>query len=284
MNQPRNIYDILNKLHHVKIMGNGKWQADCPCAGHNTPNKHFSIANGGDKALVTCFNQHTYEDVIKALGYDSLSFGTGDNTAITQKQQSQIIATYDYTDKDGKLLYQVVRYEPKDFRQRRPDVKGGWIWNLEGITPVLFHLPDMKTAVCYGDCVYIAEGEKDCLNLWGIGLVATCNSGGAGKWRPEYSEFLRSAHIIIIPDNDSPGYKHAKEIADSLYGIATSLKILKIPAPHKDFSDWLQVNLKINENWLSEWDGMVARAEVYTPDYHFPVPKQKLNTTGGLKL
>lgn len=42
----------------------------------------------------------------------------------------RIVATYDYTDAHGELLFQVVRYHPKDFRQRRPDGKGGWVWKL----------------------------------------------------------------------------------------------------------------------------------------------------------
>ncbi len=42
----------------------------------------------------------------------------------------QPIAEYPYTDETGNLLFEVCRFEPKDFRQRRPDGRGGWIWNL----------------------------------------------------------------------------------------------------------------------------------------------------------
>jgi len=60
--------------------------------------------------------------------------------------EKRIIATYDYKDESGKLLYQAVRYEPKDFRQRRPDGKGGWIWNLEGVRRVLYRLEELLRA------------------------------------------------------------------------------------------------------------------------------------------
>ena len=130
---------------------------------------------------------------------------------------------------------------------------------MNGITPVLFHLPDMKTAICHGDRIFIAEGEKDCLNLWGIGLVATCNSGGAGKWRPEYSECLRGGHIVIVPDNDPAGYAHAIQVGNSLYGMAASLKVLKIPAPYKDFSEWLP-----DHDWI-QFDDLIEKAFDYRP-------------------
>ena len=54
----------------------------------------------------------------------------------------RVVATYDYTDPNGVLLYQVVRLEPKEFRQRRPDGKGGWIWKLDE-RRVLYRWPDL---------------------------------------------------------------------------------------------------------------------------------------------
>ena len=56
--------------------------------------------------------------------------------------------------------------------------------------------------------VFVAEGQKDCNSLHEIGLAATTNAGGCGKWRPEYSESLRGKHVAILPDNDQPGRKH----------------------------------------------------------------------------
>jgi hypothetical protein len=43
-----------------------------------------------------------------------------------------IVATYDYRDERGELLFQVCRLEPKDFRQRRPNGSGGWEWKVKG--------------------------------------------------------------------------------------------------------------------------------------------------------
>lgn len=259
---PRSIDDILDRLTHIRKAGNG-WQADCPCPGHDTPQRHLSVKDVGDKALVTCFQLHTYEEIIKALSFDSLTY---DRTAtkpvtVTPKELGKIVCAYDYTGADGNLLYQVVRYDPKDFRQRRPDGKGAWTWNLNGITPVLFMLPDIVRAVSWGEVIFIAEGEKDALNLWGIGLVATTNSGGAGKWRPEYADVLTGGRVIVIPDNDKAGRLHSKQVCDSLYGKALSLKVLEIPAPAKDVTELLEAG----GDWI-QFDSLVeTQAFNYTP-------------------
>ncbi|MDY6918453.1 MAG: AAA family ATPase [Chloroflexota bacterium] len=169
------------------------------------------------------------------------------------------MATYDYTDPEGELLYQVVRFQPKTFRQRRPDGNGGWVWNLKGTKPVLYRLPEVLQAVADGQRVYICEGEKDVNGLWGLGLAATTNSGGAGKWRDSYSKALEGADVVIIPDNDGPGRDHATKVAASLHGIAKSIKVLGFPDRDgchvKDVSDWLQAG-----GTASELDGLVAAA------------------------
>ena len=51
----------------------------------------------------------------------------------------------------------------------------------------------------------MVEGEKDCDALHGIGVVATCNAGGAGKWTAEHAAFLGGRRVIMVPDNDEAG-------------------------------------------------------------------------------
>jgi hypothetical protein len=89
--------------------------------------------------------------------------------------------------------------------------------------------------------VIVAEGEKDVDNLMNIGVVATCNSGGAGKWTTAHAKYLRGRHVIILPDNDEAGRKHAQQVAQTLYGLAKSVRVVALPnLPEKgDVSDWL---------------------------------------------
>jgi Family of unknown function (DUF5906) len=167
----------------------------------------------------------------------------------------KLVETYDYTDEHGDLRFQVCRFEPKDFRQRRPDGLGGWVWNLDGERRILYRLPEVIEEIAQGRPVFIVEGEKDADNLAAIGVVATTNPGGASKakpgsayrskWLPEYSEFLRGADVILMPDNDETGRAHMQAVAASLTGVAKKIRYLDLvlhwpQLPYKgDISDWL---------------------------------------------
>jgi hypothetical protein len=64
-------------------------------------------------------------------------------TAQSNGKPKKVVATYDYTHENGALLYQAVRYEPKDFRQRRPDGNGGWVWELGDVRRVPYRSPEL---------------------------------------------------------------------------------------------------------------------------------------------
>ncbi|WP_236571682.1 phage/plasmid primase, P4 family [Rhodovarius lipocyclicus] len=150
----------------------------------------------------------------------------------------KLVAAYDYISADGELLFQVTRHDPKDFRQRRPDGKGGWLWGVKGVELVPYRLPELLAAPTDVP-VFIVEGEKDVDRLRGLGLVATCNPGGAGKWRASFARWLKGRHIIILPDNDQAGRDHAAAVAQTAG--AQSVRIIDLPdlPPKGDVSDWV---------------------------------------------
>lgn len=156
-----------------------------------------------------------------------------------QSKLPQLVATYDYRDERDELMYQVVRYDPKDFKARRP-LDGQWAWNLDGVSRIPYRLPDLIARS--EQPVLIVEGEKDADALSKLGYVATCNSGGAGKWPVEFGRYFRGRRCCVIPDNDASGQAHAALVAGSLmmYGVA-SVRILQLSGvPDKgDVSDWL---------------------------------------------
>jgi hypothetical protein len=162
-----------------------------------------------------------------------------DHARKRKKPKGRIAETHDYLDERGEFLYQVVRLEPKSFRQRRPDGEGSWIWNLEGIRRVPYRLPELLEAD-QDETVFVFEGEGDVDLARDDGLVATTNAGGAGKWRPEYSEHLRGRPVVVVPDNDKPGRKHGEQVARSTYSKAASLKVLHLPGLPEggDYSEW----------------------------------------------
>jgi hypothetical protein len=156
-----------------------------------------------------------------------------------------IIATYDYTDESGELLFQVVRLAPKAFRQRRPRPEGGWTWSLGDARRVLYRLPEVRDAIVNGRIVFIVEGEKDADNLRNIRFTATCNPSGANKWTQDYSKTLHAADVVIVGDHDGPGRAHVAQVASSVHGVAHRVRLLDLqkawPAcpPKGDISDWI---------------------------------------------
>jgi 5S rRNA maturation endonuclease (ribonuclease M5) len=236
--------DLANHLRG-KREGN-YWKAHCPA--HDDAHCSLSISEGGDgKVLVKCHAGCTQESLIGALrgkGFWPQRMSNGARQRARMGRVGRIVAVYDYTDAMGNLLFQTVRYEPKTFRQRRPDGDGGYIWNLKGVHPVLYRLPDLIEAVANGHKVAVVEGEKDVDNLAKIGIAATCNHGGAGKgkWKPAvHGAHLKGANVIVIPDNDQPGRDHARSIAHSLKNWAADVRLLELPnlLPGGDVSDWL---------------------------------------------
>jgi hypothetical protein len=233
---PHDIQEVLSRLTGVK-RNNGYFIASCPVPGHQTAEGHLAVKDMGTRALVKCHGRHSYEEICQALGFDSLTYShNGDNP---HDETRTIVATYDYTDVMGDLLYQVVRYEPKSFSQRRPDGNGGSIYNLKGIEQVLYRLPEVVQAIQEGQRLYICEGEKDADTLHQLGLCGTTAPMGAGKWRECYTQALAGADVVIIPDKDELGRKHAAHVAQSLWGRAKSIKVIELPGPGKDVTDWL---------------------------------------------
>ena len=139
----------------------------------------------------------------------------------------KITAVYSYRDAQDVERFQVVRYASKKFLQRRPDGRGGWVWNLQGVEPILYRLPELLAAP--GRDVVVVEGEKDVDRLARVGILATTNPMGAGKWRSIlYNPPLAGRRVVVIPDRDRPGWDHALSIAESLRSTA-DVRILELP-------------------------------------------------------
>ena len=214
------------------------WRARCP-AHQGASQTSLALTPDTDRVLLHCFAGCAPATIVAAMGLTLADLFVKPKAS----GQRQIQAVYDYATADGTLLFQTVRYIPKDFRQRRPDPAHPqkYIWNLNGIDLVLYRLPELHEALCAEQTIYVVEGEKDADTLGTRGLAATCNPLGAGKWQDRYSETLRGAQVVILPDNDAPGRTHAQHVATSLAGKAASIKVLTLSGlPEKgDVSDWL---------------------------------------------
>jgi len=189
----------------------------------------------------------------------------------TRDNGGKISHTYPYTDENQNLLFQVLRYEPKSFKQRRPNGNGGWIWNIHGVRRVPYRLSEVLAA----EQVIIPEGEKDVdsireelrkRNLLGPWAV-TCNPGGAGKWRSEYSEYLRGKLAYITCDRDDPGLAHGRDVGANLLGIAREARIvekltLASGRKPKDVSDFMHYGGEFGELIRQLENGLLITPDV----------------------
>ena len=163
-------------------------------------------------------------------------------------------AVYRYHNADGHLIFGVHRYRlpngDKTFRQY-PWKNGDWLKAencMAGIPLYPYRLPEVLSS-SKDESVWILEGEKDVDRAAKLGLVATCNPMGAGKWLPEFSDHLRGRNCFIVPDADPAGKNHAAKVAGLLRGSAASIKIVELPGLtyHGDLSDWLDSGGTIEE-------------------------------------
>ena len=151
------------------------WVARCPA--HDDKNPSLSLRDVDGKVLVHCHAGCEQRSVVAALK------GRGLWPERDCHETRRIVASYDYCNEDGQLLYQVVRTKPKGFFQRRPDGCGGWIAK-KSQRQVLYRMREVLEA----SIVFVVEGEQDVETLRAHGFVATTNAGGArAPWLPEYT-------------------------------------------------------------------------------------------------
>ena len=167
----------------------------------------------------------------------------------------ELTKSYDYLDENGKLAYQVCRYDwtvpqeqnpkghEKTFVQRKPDPakKNGWSYEVKGTTPLPYRLPELLEDISEGSEIFIVEGEKKVDMLRELGVPATCNSGGAGKFPEEIVVWFTGAKVTILRDNDDAGLKHRGVVGNKLMGFAQRIRTLDIPdlPPKGGVDDWL---------------------------------------------
>ncbi len=259
---------------HGKRSGRGKWQAKCPA--HDDRVASLSIAEGEEgRVLLKCHAGCTVQEILERAGLTMADLFPPKDFVEPQREAKPQTVFYDYTNADGHLLYQVARFPNKQFRQRRPDGNGSWVWNLDGVQRVPYAMPALLKA----DLVCIVEGEKDADTLANLHLerypmfqgrvvATTCNSGGAGKWETRYGELLKGKDIIVCEDNDDAGRKHTLSILRSVYPHARSVKLIsfsELPAK-SDVSDFLREH-SVNEllakiggtpHWQPEPDAVVS--------------------------
>ncbi len=222
--------DVLSRLKGV-VAGNGGSTFSALCPAHEDAKRSLSVSiTDGGTVLLKCHAGCNTKAVVESLDLNMVDLfpDTGTTRGNGVKTLGTIVKTYDYQDETGQLLFQVVRFEPKDFRQRTPD-GNGWSWKLNGVQRVLYRLPAIVAAPL-DQAVFVVEGEKDVQRLELEDQLATTCPGGAGKWRSEYNAVLTGRPVVILPDNDEPGRQHAQHAGNHYAASPPPSKSLNCPA------------------------------------------------------
>lgn len=223
------------------------WSACCPVHDDQTPSLRIWL--GKKCLLIGCYAGCNKLEILASRGLrmadlfppDSRN-AYGHDRAITPRYISVI---YGYTDEQGTELYQKVRYEPKYFSLRHWDRKlQQWIPSIDGCRRVLYRL-HVWHGTDHRIPIILVEGEKAVHAAESLGLLATCSPFGANSgWDDEvFANTLRGRRVIILPDNDVSGFKHADRVAGSLmrHGCAGLRTVILPGIPEGgDLHDWVE--------------------------------------------
>lgn len=229
----------------IKLPGSGRERsAKCPFHPDKRPSMsvnveketwYCNVCKIGGSVIDYIANKRglTIEDVLQQLAAEAPQQTPQRGEPMTR---GKVVAAYVYRSAVGEEVYRVLRYEPKTFKQQKR-AGNDWAWGMEGVERVLYRLPEVLQDD--GRPVWVVEGEKDADNLVRFKQKATCNVGGAGKWMDGYTLSLAGKDVVICGDQDDAGILHVKKVVDDLDGKVKRLRVINLPKPYKDISDWL---------------------------------------------
>lgn len=247
-----NIERVLEQLEQVSNpVGSERgrtWKARCPAHTDSDPSLSVTECDNGD-LLMHCFAGCDQFEIRKALNWSDVWMPRG-----IQHQM-----TYSYTDVDGEPIFEVLRGVKdgkKEICQRVPDLesRSGYRWSVKSLSAeqrqTLFMAPAVAMAINAGETIYVVEGEKDVLSAMALGLTATCNAGGAGKFQELHAQQLVAADVVIVQDKDDAGRKHGSQVHRMLAGVTKSVRLFDVhqSLPEKaDLTDHLAAGFTLDD-------------------------------------
>lgn len=216
----------------------------------------MSIGRGEKGVVLKCQAGCDTRDVIARVGIRPRDLFYDAETKTTERPQ--VVAVYGYPGGVQKL-----RRSDKSFSWRRPDGKGGWIYNRQGVPHSLY------IAGTLTNFMVVAEGEKDADNLHRLGFDAVSGADGAGpgKWRQEYTEQLRDCTVTIFPDNDAVGKAYAEETAAALHGVAAHVRLCDLSTVWPEIPEHGDISDLISRFGDEEACRLIADLAANTPDW-----------------
>lgn len=246
--------EIAKQLGNAKKV-NGQWLASCPVPGHGRgngdKNPSLSISEGADgKALFHCHggcDQGSVFSVMRERGFlPELEPRNVEPLALIKPIARQLEQEWHYSDEEGVTLFIKQRYriadaKGKDYKLIKVDEAGRRHATLGDARIVPYKLPELRDAISKGRYVYLTEGEKAADAIISLGSVATTSHAGSGTWPDAITEYFAGANVVILPDNDTPGWKYAKKAAAKLLPVAKSVRVVDLGGEDQgdDAYEWI---------------------------------------------
>jgi hypothetical protein len=231
---------IAKQLGNAK-KANGQWVASCPVPGHGkgngdkNPSLSISINDDG-KPLFHCHGGCTQEDVFNTIKdmrlLPELEERPDPLANIKPLPQIRFDQEWEYQDEDRTTVFVKQRMKigesGKTYRLYKVDPDGRRHPTLGDARIVPYKLPELLDAKTAGRIIYVVEGEKAADALISIGVTATTAHTGAGSWPEAITEYFAGANVVIVPDNDLPGWRYAQKAVEAILPIAKNVKVVDL--------------------------------------------------------
>lgn len=207
-------------------LNTGKW-ADFAVSDHK----------GGD--LISLYskihNITQYEAAVHLadrIGYPLPTRETHDKPSFIHAKHGKPELIHEYRDRTNRIQGYVIRYKTPDgktFSQFHIDEHGKLIPKAIPNDRPLYNLPEILRNPTKP--VLICEGEKSAdaaTKIAGKIYVTTTSIGGSSAPKKTNWNELANRDVLIWPDNDEPGIKYARQVAEILVPIVKSLKIIRV--------------------------------------------------------
>jgi len=277
--------EIAKTLGNAKKV-NGQWLASCPVPGHGRgngdKNPSLSISDGTDgKPLFHCHggcDQATVFKVMRERGMlPELEQRPEPLSLIKPMVASrQLEQEWHYTDEEGVVLFIKQRYKTadskgKDYKLIKVDEAGRRHAALGDARIVPYKLPELLDAISKGRYVYLTEGEKAADAIISLGSVATTSHAGSGSWPEAITQYFQGANVVILPDNDQPGWKYAKKAAAKILPVAKSVRVIDLGGDDlgDDAHEWIHLQGKTRQDLADLVKGqapITIEQEIQTPE------------------
>ena len=231
---------IAKQLGNAK-KANGQWVASCPVPGHGkgkgdkNPSLSISINDDG-KPLFHCHGGCSQEEVFNTIKdmqlLPELEERPDPLANIKPLPQVQFDHEWEYQDENKTTVFVKQRLRigelGKTYRLYKVDADGRRHTTLGDARIVPYNLPEMLDAKSAGRIIYLVEGEKAADALATLKVTATTAHTGAGSWPEAITEYFAGANVVILPDNDLPGWRYAQKAVDAILPIAKNVKVVDL--------------------------------------------------------